>query len=243
VQVGGVVTPKAATLVDAKTPLKLAAESSRYVSRGGEKLAHALTVFEIDVSGARAIDLGASTGGFTDCLLQGGARQVVAVDVGYGQLDFRLREDERVTVLERTNVRFLEPSNLDAPFDLVVGDLSFISLELVMDVIARLAGAEGLVVLLIKPQFEVGKAQVGRGGVVDDPRLWRQAIDRIIAAGSASGLRTGGLALSPLRGASSGNREFLVLLQPGPGATLDPGELDRILEDAVHLGEPLRENQ
>jgi 23S rRNA (cytidine1920-2'-O)/16S rRNA (cytidine1409-2'-O)-methyltransferase len=243
VQVGGIVTPKAATLVDAETPLEVLAESSRYVSRGGEKLAHALTVFEIDASEARAIDLGASTGGFTDCLLQSGARQVVAVDVGYGQLDFRLREDERVWVLERTNVRFLEPSNVDAPFDLVVGDLSFISLELVMDVIAGLVGAEGRAVLLIKPQFEVGRAQVGRGGVVEDPRLWRQAIQRIVAAGTASGLRTGGLTLSPLRGASSGNREFLVLLQPGPETTLDSGELDRALEEAVRLGEPLRENQ
>ncbi len=140
-QVGGIVTPKAATLVDAETPLEVLAESSRYVSRGGEKLAHALTFCEIDVNGARAIDLGASTGGFTDCLLQSGARHVVAVDVGYGQLDFRLREDERVRVLERTNVRFLEPSSVDAPFDLVVGDLSFISLDLVMVVIAGLVGA------------------------------------------------------------------------------------------------------
>ena len=218
-------------------------ELSRYVSRGGEKLAHALTFFEIDVTGARAIDLGASTGGFTDCLLQNGAREVVAVDVGYGQLDFRLRKDDRVAVLERTNVRFLDPAEVGAPFDLVVGDLSFISLELVMDVIAALAGADGRVVLLIKPQFEVGKGDVGRGGVVDNPRLWRQSIGRIVAAGTVSGLQPAALALSPLRGASSGNREFLILLQPGPRATLDPQELERILEEAVHLGEPVRKGQ
>ncbi len=237
---GGIVTPKAATLIDPETSVRLKAESSAYVGRGGDKLAHALAAFEIDVTGAQAIDLGASTGGFTDCLLQAGARGVVAVDVGYGQLDLRLRDDERVTVLERTNVRFLDLSELDAPFDLVVGDLSFISLELVMEVITGLVGADGGAVLLVKPQFEVGKNQVGRGGVVDDPRLWQRAIERIIEAGTTFGLRAVGLSVSPLRGAAAGNREFLLHLRPGQGPTIDHEDVERALDAARRLGEPAR---
>ena len=242
-QVGGVVAPKAATLIGSETPVQLVAESPPYVGRGGDKLAHALVIFDIDVAGVRAIDLGASTGGFTDCLLQGGAKSVVAVDVGYGQLDFRLREDERVTVLERTNVRFLDPPEVGAPFDLVVGDLSFISLELVIEVIGELAGVDGQVVVLVKPQFEVGKSQVGRGGVVDDPQLWRQAIDRIIDAGLAGGLRAAGLTVSPLRGASAGNREFLMHLRPGKGPTIDQAGVERALDEARELGESARKPQ
>lgn len=238
---GGIIAPKAATLVDSEANVELVEESSRYVGRGGDKLAHALAVFGIDARGARAIDLGSSTGGFTDCLLQAGADYVVAVDVGYGQLDYSLRQDDRVMVLERTNVRFLDFSAVNAPFDLVVGDLSFISLELVMDVIAGLAGSAGQAVVLIKPQFEVGKAQVGRGGVVDDPILWRQAIERIMAAGAAVGLRTGGLTASPLRGKSAGNREFLALLQPGPGHTIGREDFGRALAEAQLLGDRARE--
>ncbi len=226
--VGGVVAPKPATMVGADTPVELTGPGARFVGRGGDKLAHALEVFAIDVSAARAVDLGASTGGFTDCLLQAGAASVTAVDVGYNQLDYRLREDPRVSVHERTNVRTMDPAVLGEPFDVVVGDLSFISLELVMPVIAQLATADAAIVLLVKPQFEVGKGQVGRGGLVDDPKLWAQAVHRIVDAAASHGLGARGIVASPLRGASAGNREFLIWLQPGR-ADLPAGALKQAL--------------
>jgi 23S rRNA (cytidine1920-2'-O)/16S rRNA (cytidine1409-2'-O)-methyltransferase len=237
VRVGGVVAPKPATLVGSDTPVELTGRAARYVSRGGEKLAHALEVFGIDVTGARAVDLGASTGGFTDCLLQHGAVQVTALDVGYNQLDYRLRTDERVLVHERTNVRTMDTGMLDGPFDIVVGDLSFISLELVMGAVAALAAPGSSIVLLVKPQFEVGKGQVGRGGLVSDPALWRQAVDRVLTAAGAHGLGGRGITASPLRGASAGNREFLVWLTPGP-ATLSESALARVFDDLPEENAP-----
>lgn len=214
-------------MISPDTALNVTGTASRFVGRGGEKLAHALEVFEIDVTGARALDLGASTGGFTDCLLQAGAAHVTAVDVGYNQLDYRLRTDERVTSLERTNARTLDPSSIGAPFDVVVGDLSFISLTLVMGTIAAAVDRHGHVILLVKPQFEVGKDLVRRGGVVDDPALWRSAVSTVLDAASASGLGGRGIVASPLRGASAGNQEFLVWLQPGASA-LDPSAYDHV---------------
>lgn len=225
---GGVVDPKPATMVSANTPVELVGEGARFVSRGGEKLDHALDAFAIDVAGSRAVDLGASTGGFTDCLLQRGAAHVTAVDVGYNQLDYRLRQHPQVAVHERTNARTLDPYGIGAPFDVVAADLSFISLELVMGVISRLAGPTGDVVMLIKPQFEVGKDQVGRGGLVSDPDLWRQAIERVVDAAAATGLGAKGLVASPLRGASSGNREFLVWVRAG-SPTMAAGAFEKAL--------------
>ena len=225
---GGVIAPKPATMVSADTPVELVGPEARFVGRGGEKLAHALEVFAIEVTGARAVDLGSSTGGFTDCLLQAGAVSVTAVDVGYNQLDYRLREDPRVTVLERTNARTMDPAELGDPFAVVVGDLSFISLELVMEPIATLAAPDADIVLLVKPQFEVGKGQVSRGGLVSDPALWAQAINRIVDAAATHGLGARGIVASPLRGASAGNREFLLWLQHGP-ADLPADALDNAL--------------
>lgn len=216
--VPGVIAPKPSTLVGTDTAVTVVEPGRRFVGRGGEKLAFALDEFGIEVDGAHAIDLGASTGGFTDCLLQAGAAHVVAVDVGYNQLDYRLRTDDRVMSLERTNARTLDVGLLETPFDVVVGDLSFISLELVMGTIDDLAGEQSDVVLLVKPQFEVGKAEVGRGGVVRDPRLWRRAVDRVVGAAARHGLMLRGLVASPLRGASAGNREFLVWLRRGESA-------------------------
>jgi 23S rRNA (cytidine1920-2'-O)/16S rRNA (cytidine1409-2'-O)-methyltransferase len=210
------------------TPIELIGDGARFVSRGGEKLAHALEEFRIDVGGRRAIDLGASTGGFTDCLLQRGAVQVTAVDVGYNQLDYRLRTDPRVVVHERTNIRTADPDDLGGPFSLIVADLSFISLELVMPAVSALAGEDADVVLLVKPQFEVGKGQVSRGGVVTDPALWVQAVDRIVSAAAGHGLGARGLLASPLRGASAGNVEFLLWLQRGP-ATMPDAALEQAL--------------
>lgn len=232
IKVAGVVAPKAATMVAPDTPVELVGPPRRFVSRGGEKLDYALEVFAIGVAGKRAVDLGSSTGGFTDCLLQREAANVTAVDVGYNQLDYRLRHHPLVTVMERTNARTLTLEEIDGPFDLVVGDLSFISLELVMGTIRALASQDADVVVLVKPQFEVGKDQVGRGGLVTEPGLWRQAITRIVTAGEHHGLGARGLVISPLRGASAGNREFLLWMRHGP-VMLSAEALDEaVAEDA-----------
>jgi 23S rRNA (cytidine1920-2'-O)/16S rRNA (cytidine1409-2'-O)-methyltransferase len=213
VRVGGVPTPKVTTLVDPGTPVELIGPKPRYVSRGGLKLEGALAQFGVDPSGRRCIDLGASTGGFTDCLLQHGAASVVAVDVGYGQLDDRLAARPGVTVVDRTNVRHADPVSLGAPFELVVGDLSFISLCTVADVLAGLVGDGGDGVLLVKPQFEVGRAQVGRGGIVRDEDARRGALDHVVECLASSGLGTVATCVSPITGAK-GNVEFFVHVQP-----------------------------
>ncbi|MCH7488299.1 MAG: TlyA family RNA methyltransferase [Chloroflexi bacterium] len=186
-----------------------------YVGRGGEKLAGALKAFALDVRGAIALDAGASTGGFTDCLLQHGATRVYAVDVGYGQLDYGLREDPRVVVLERTNIR--ELTELPSPAGqaneapgLATVDLSFIGLEKALPAIIRLLRPGGQIVALVKPQFQAKREEVGKGGVVKDPQVHAAVLGRIVAWAAARGLRFGGLAESPLRG-PAGNREFFVL--------------------------------
>ncbi len=184
----------------------------RFVSRGGEKLAYALSALGVDVEGKVAADLGASTGGFTDCLLQAGAARVYAVDVGYGQLHDRIRRDERVVVLERTNARTLD--DLPEKVDLVVIDVSFISLRLVFPTAARLLRPAGVCVPLIKPQFEAGKREVGRGGVVRDPAIHRQVLLAICEAAKEVGFGVTGLVASPLLG-PAGNREFLACLRAG----------------------------
>jgi 23S rRNA (cytidine1920-2'-O)/16S rRNA (cytidine1409-2'-O)-methyltransferase len=185
------------------------------VSRGGLKLAHALRAFSISVRGLTALDAGASTGGFTDVLLQSGARTVYAVDVGYGQLAWTLRTDPRVVVMERTNIRTLE--SLPEPIDLAVADLSFISLRLVLPAIARLLTTNGEAVVLIKPQFEAGRGQVGRKGVVRDPDVWAEVLRAVLSSAMEGGWRVLGLARSPVRG-PAGNVEFLAHLSRDPAA-------------------------
>ncbi len=185
----------------------------RFVSRGGEKLDHALESFRIDVAGMVAADLGASTGGFTDCLLQRGAARVYAVDVGYGQIDDRLRGDERVVVMERVNVRYME--SLPEPVNLVVIDVSFISLDLMFPVVARILDPSGICVPLIKPQFEAGRDDVGKGGVVRDPDVHRQVLAKALRSAGEHGLVARRLVASPLRG-PAGNVEFLAELRKGP---------------------------
>jgi 23S rRNA (cytidine1920-2'-O)/16S rRNA (cytidine1409-2'-O)-methyltransferase len=182
----------------------------RFVSRGGEKLAGALAAFGLDVTGLVALDAGASTGGFTDCLLQAGAARVYAVDVGYGQLDYRLRTDPRVVVMERTNLRYL--AGLPEPLDIATLDLSFISLTKVLEPVRRLLRPGGLVLALVKPQFEARPEEVGRGGVVRDPLVHAAALGRVTAWAVNHGYRVRGLITSPVRGAD-GNREFFLLLQ------------------------------
>jgi 23S rRNA (cytidine1920-2'-O)/16S rRNA (cytidine1409-2'-O)-methyltransferase len=193
-----------------------------FVSRGGGKLAAALDRFGIDPSGRRCLDAGASTGGFTDALLQRGASRVIAVDVGYGQLAWSIRTDPRVTVLERTNVRDLTPGAFPFPPELVVADLSFISLRPVLPVLADLAAPEATFLVLVKPQFEAGRADVGGGGVVRDPAVWARVIDEVIEAGAALGLGARAVMASPLPG-PAGNVEFVLQLGPGSegGADVD----------------------
>lgn len=181
----------------------------RFVSRGGEKLDGALRALGVDFSGRVALDVGASTGGFTDCLLQHGARRVYAVDVGYGQLDWRLRKDPRVVVIERQNIRALSPSSIPEPVDVAVVDVSFISLRLVLPRVRELLGPAATVIALVKPQFEVGRGNVGRGGVVRDAALHREAIDGVRQAARKLGFVECGFVESPLRG-PRGNREFFL---------------------------------
>lgn len=215
IRVGGVPTPKVTTLVDPATPVEIIGPPPKYVSRGGLKLEGALDELQVDVPGRRCIDLGASTGGFTDCLLQRGAASVVAVDVGYGQLDDRLATRPEVTVVDRTNIRHADPDALGAPFDLVVGDLSFISLCTVADMIRRLIGDTGDGVLLVKPQFEVGRGRVGRGGIVRDETARQAALEDVVSCLVSAGLGTVATCVSPITGAK-GNVEFFVHVRPSP---------------------------
>ncbi|MEA2521394.1 MAG: rRNA (cytidine1920-2-O)/16S rRNA (cytidine1409-2-O)-methyltransferase [Actinomycetota bacterium] len=217
VVIGGAVAVKSATLVGEDQPLGFARAPRRFVSRGGGKLQAALDGFGINVAGAHGLDAGASTGGFTDCLLQAGAHHVVAVDVGYGQFDWGLRGDPRVTLLERTNVRDLRDDMLPYRPSLIVADLSFISLKVVLPTLRAIAAPDATFVTLVKPQFEADQAEVGPGGVIRDPAVWRRVLEDAIAASSAAGIRATGLMASPLPG-PAGNIEFL--LQAG-GATAD----------------------
>nr|HID13674.1 TlyA family RNA methyltransferase [Anaerolineae bacterium] len=205
VRVAGRVSDKPGTQVATNAEITLQARP-RFVSRGGEKLEAALMRFGLDVAGVVAADVGASTGGFTDCLLQHGACRVYAIDVGYGQLDWRLRNDHRVVVMERTNARYLE--SLPEPVDLVTADVSFISLGLILPAVVRWLKPGGQVVALIKPQFEAGRREVRKGGVVRDPEVHHRVLERVLGTAAELGLGLRGLMVSPLRG-PAGNVEFL----------------------------------
>jgi 23S rRNA (cytidine1920-2'-O)/16S rRNA (cytidine1409-2'-O)-methyltransferase len=200
---------KPGSLLPADAALAVAGPAHPFVSRGGVKLQHALQAFGVTPAGRTCLDVGVSTGGFTDCLLQAGAAAVAAVDVGYGQLDARLRADARVHLLERTNIRHLLPSALPVSPDLAVVDVSFISLALVLPVVASLLRPPREIVALVKPQFEVGRGQVGKRGVVRDPALHRAVLERVAGLGPGLGLSVQGIAASPLLG-PEGNREFLM---------------------------------
>jgi 23S rRNA (cytidine1920-2'-O)/16S rRNA (cytidine1409-2'-O)-methyltransferase len=217
VTVAGAAADKPARLVAPADPVELLGPPPRFVGRGGEKLDGALEAFpEVVVAGARALDAGASTGGFTDCLLQRGAREVVAVDVGRGQLHPRLRADPRVVVRERTDVRSLEAGAVGGPVDLVVADLSFISLRTVLGALLGLVVPGGPLVLLVKPQFEAGRAEVSRGrGVVRDPAVHARVRDDVDAALRARGATIMGWVTSPLRGADGNVELFVAARAPG----------------------------
>jgi len=211
VLVNGAVVDRAGAAVKPSDAISLV-EKARFVSRGGEKLDHALDRFGIAVDGLVAADVGASTGGFTDCLLQRGAVRVYAVDVGYGQIADKLRADPRVVVLDRTNARHLR--DLPEPVDIATIDVSFISLKLVLPAVATLLRPDADCVPLIKPQFEAGPKEVGKGGVVRDPATHRRVLEEVLAAAAAVGFGCSGLTASPLRG-PAGNIEFLAALRLG----------------------------
>lgn len=222
VLVGGADATKASRLVGAGDAVVVQGPPPRFVGRGGEKLAGALGAFGLDPRGLRVLDAGASTGGFTDCLLQGGAAEVVALDVGHGQLHERLRADDRVVVLERTNLRHVDPAAL-GPFDAAVADLSFISLTAVMDVLVACVRPGGWLVVLVKPQFEAGRQEASRArGVVTDPEVWARAIESVVGAARGAGAAMMGAVVSPLKG-GEGNVEFLVHLVVGAGGADSAG--------------------
>lgn len=230
----GAPADKASRLVAVDEPIVVAAPP-RYVGRGGEKLEAALERFAIDAAGRHALDVGASTGGFTDCLLQHGARSVVAVDVGRGQLHERLRRDPRVTVLEGTDVRALA---LEDPADLVSVDVSFISLRRVAAAIAANASAGADEVVLVKPQFEAGRREASRGrGVIRDPSVWRRVLEEATSALESTGAAMMGAMVSPLTGAA-GNVEFLVHLRAASPETGTSVDFDALVEEAVARAGP-----
>jgi 23S rRNA (cytidine1920-2'-O)/16S rRNA (cytidine1409-2'-O)-methyltransferase len=239
VKVSGAVATKPATGVTTDVALVVAddPDDPGYASRGGHKLAGALAVFGplgLAVSGRRCLDAGASTGGFTDVLLRAGAAEVVAVDVGYGQLVWRLQQDQRVQVHDRTNIRDLTLDLIGGPVDLVVGDLSFISLELVLDALLGVTAPDGDLALMVKPQFEVGKDRVGRGGVVRDLALRAEAVASVASAAAARGWGARAVTTSPLPG-PSGNVEFFLWLRRG-AATVAEDDIRAEVERSGHLG-------
>ncbi|RYP86016.1 TlyA family RNA methyltransferase [Nocardioides guangzhouensis] len=239
VKVSGVVAQKSATGVTTDVAIVVAEDPDTpdYVSRGGHKLAGALAMFGplgLIVAGRRVLDAGASTGGFTDVLLRNGAAEVVAVDVGYGQLAWRLQQDERVRVHDRTNIRDLDAELIGGPVDLVVGDLSFISLELVLDALLRVTRPDGDLALMVKPQFEVGKDRVGKGGVVRDLGLRAEAVTTVADAAARRGWGAVAVTTSPLPG-PSGNVEFFLWLRRGePTVTAD--DITAEVERSARLG-------
>jgi 23S rRNA (cytidine1920-2'-O)/16S rRNA (cytidine1409-2'-O)-methyltransferase len=215
VRVDGRPAGKPGTTVPRAASIEIIEPDHPFVGRGGVKLDGALARLGLDPRGAVVLDIGASTGGFTDCLLRRGAARVFALDVGEGLLDWTLRNDPRVVVLEGRNARHLAPSDLPGPVDLVVIDVSFISLRLILPAVPALLAPGGSVVALVKPQFEVGRREVGRGGIVREPRLHRAALESVAGAAPALGLAVVAGCASPITGAE-GNREFFLHLVPGP---------------------------
>jgi len=204
---------KAGMMVDASEHILVKGKDHPYVSRGGLKLEAALDGFGIDVAGKKALDVGASTGGFTDCFLQRGARCVTALDVGKGQMDWKLRSDPRVTLIENFNARDITPKTAGGPYDVVAIDVAFISLRLILDPVASVTAPGGAIIALVKPQFEAGREEVGRGGIVRDPAVHEKVLENVKNFGMSAGLKPMGEMESPITGAK-GNREFLLLFKP-----------------------------
>ena len=235
VRIDGMPAAKPATAVSVDAKLTVAADQRVWVSRGAHKLIGALDAFDVPVAGRRCLDAGASTGGFTEVLLDRGAAEIVAADVGYGQLAWSLRSDERVQVLERTNVRSLTPEAIGGPVDLVVADLSFISLATVLPALTACCRADADIVPMVKPQFEVGKDRLGPGGVVTDPALRAEAVIAVARKAAELNWYTVDVTASPLPG-PSGNVEFFLRLRADTDAPLVDTDLDRAVQRAIDEG-------
>ena len=212
VKSNGAIVDKPSRVIPTDAVIEIIGESRPFVSRGGEKLAAALDAYSIAPRGMVCLDVGCSTGGFTDCLLQRGVARVYAVDVGYGQFDWRLRQDPRVVLIERTNIRYMVPSAIPEPVDLVVIDVSFISLTKVLPPVTQFLRSPAHVIVLIKPQFEVGRGQVGRGGIVRDDAQRMEAAQRVVRFAAQMGLQTMKIIASPIKG-KKGNQEILAIFE------------------------------
>jgi len=217
--------------VTEESPLSVRGAAHPYVSRGGLKLEKALKAFSIDPTGMVGVDLGASTGGFTDVLLQNGAAHVYAVDVGFGQLDWKIRNDGRVTVMERTNARYLTHENFDRKVNIAVMDVSFISIKLILPAAFEILGEDGRMVTLIKPQFEAGRERVGKKGVVSDPAVHFDVVKSIVDFVPTLGWRVEAIDFSPIRG-PEGNMEFLAYLLPGGENQVGDGDIEQVVAKA-----------
>ncbi len=233
VYVDGVREDKAGTKVLTSAPIEVRGSAMEFVSRGGYKLKKAMEEFPIDLKDAICMDIGASTGGFTDCMLKAGAKKVYSVDVGTNQLDYRLRIDERVVCMEKTNARYLTPEDIEDVPDFVSCDVSFISLGLMLPVINSLLSPAGSGVCLIKPQFEAGRQQVGKNGVVRDPKVHRQVIDKVMGYATDSGLVPMGLSYSPIKG-PKGNIEYLLYFKKSEEkeSEIDLKIIDEVVDEA-----------
>lgn len=212
IYVDGQMIDKPGTSIDVEADITIKENLCPYVSRGGLKLEKALELYDFTLENTKCVDIGASTGGFTDCMLQNGARQVYCIDVGYGQLDWKLRNDERVVNMEKCNVRYLDIDSIGRDVDFISIDVSFISLKLIFPVATQLLKQSGSLVCLVKPQFEAGREQVGKKGIVRDPAVHRQVIENVIEYGKANGLYVHGLTFSPVTG-TKGNIEYLLYMQ------------------------------
>jgi 23S rRNA (cytidine1920-2'-O)/16S rRNA (cytidine1409-2'-O)-methyltransferase len=240
VLVGGSTADKPARLVLPGDAIVVKTDGPRFVSRAGAKLDAALDRFAIDVAGRRVLDAGASTGGFSDCVLQRGAAEVVAVDVGHGQLHERVATDRRVRVLDRTNIRDLDPATVGEPVDLVTADLSFISLRLVLDRLLAVVAPEGDLVLLVKPQFEAGRQVVSKGrGIVSDPEVWREVLVSVMSATDDRGATIMGAMASPITG-TDGNVEFLLHVRPHGDTAPAAPDWSALVDAAVAEAEAAR---
>ena len=229
VYVDGQRVDKPGTSVDTEAEITVKEALCPYVSRGGLKLEKALELYGFSLENATAVDIGASTGGFTDCMLQKGAKKVFAIDVGYGQLDWKLRNDPRVVNMEKTNVRYLDTDTVDSDVDFISIDVSFISLKLIFPVAAKLLADDGSLVCLVKPQFEAGRSQVGKKGIVRDASVHKEVIENVIGYGKDNGLYSHGLTYSPVTG-TKGNIEYLLYMKKTPAET-EP-DIDGPVEDS-----------
>ena len=232
VYVDGQRVDKPGPSVDTEAEITVKEALCPYVSRGGLKLEKALELYGFSLENATAVDIGASTGGFTDCMLQKGAKKVFAIDVGYGQLDWKLRNDPRVVNMEKTNVRYLDTDTVDSDVDFISIDVSFISLKLIFPVAAKLLADDGSLVCLVKPQFEAGRSQVGKKGIVRDASVHKEVIENVIGYGKDNGLYSHGLTYSPVTG-TKGNIEYLLYMKKTPAET-EP-DIDGTVEDSHRI--------